>query len=171
MKTAEGTLLITNARMVDGTGAPAVADAAVIVKDGKITYAGPARGAPAVSEETRRIDARGGTVMPGLVEAHFHPTYFNVAELADLDIKYPVEFVTILAASSLEFIPPLPSALFSLRTSCCASSRIPTSSRCSHTATTHAAPGRPVESGSIAKRTTRRSIERSSARWPRPAGH
>ena len=36
--------------------------------------------------------------MPGLVEAHFHPTYFNVAELADLDIKYPVEYVTILAA-------------------------------------------------------------------------
>ena len=36
--------------------------------------------------------------MPGLVEAHFHPTYFNVAELADLDIKYPVEYVTLLAA-------------------------------------------------------------------------
>ena len=36
--------------------------------------------------------------MPGLVEAHFHPTYFDVAELADLDIKYPVEYVTILAA-------------------------------------------------------------------------
>ena len=36
--------------------------------------------------------------MPGLVEAHFHPTYFNVAELANLDIKYPVEYVTILAA-------------------------------------------------------------------------
>ena len=36
--------------------------------------------------------------MPGLVEAHFHPTYFNVAELADLDIKYPVEYVTMLAA-------------------------------------------------------------------------
>ncbi len=45
-----------------------------------------------------RIDAQGGTIMPGLVEAHFHPTYFNVAELADLDIKYPVEYVTILAA-------------------------------------------------------------------------
>ena len=43
MKTAQGSLLITNARMVDGTGAPAVADAAVIAKDGKITYAGPAR--------------------------------------------------------------------------------------------------------------------------------
>src|SRR5581483_5286910 len=37
---------------------------------------------------------------PGLVEAHFHPTYFNVAELPDLDIKYPVEYVTLLAAAN-----------------------------------------------------------------------
>jgi imidazolonepropionase-like amidohydrolase len=98
MKTARGTLLITNARLVDGTGSPPVLDAAVVAKDGKIAYAGPARGAPSVPAEAERIDGRCGTVMPGLVEAHFHPTYFNVAELADLDIKYPVEFITILAA-------------------------------------------------------------------------
>jgi imidazolonepropionase-like amidohydrolase len=36
--------------------------------------------------------------MPGLVEAHFHATYFDVAALEDLDIKYPVEYVTLLAA-------------------------------------------------------------------------
>jgi imidazolonepropionase-like amidohydrolase len=36
--------------------------------------------------------------MPGLIEAHFHPTYFDVSELTDLDIKYPVEYVTLLAA-------------------------------------------------------------------------
>ena len=36
----------------------------------------------------------------GLVEAHFHPTYFNVAALEDLDIKYPVEYVTLLAAAN-----------------------------------------------------------------------
>jgi len=39
-------------------------------------------------------------IMPGLVEAHFHPTYFNVAALEDLDIKYPVEYVTLLAAAN-----------------------------------------------------------------------
>src|SRR5271166_3615512 len=98
MKSANGTLLITNGRMVDGTGAAPVPDAAVLVKDGKIVYAGGAKGAPPVTAEALRIDARGGTILPGLVEAHFHPTYFNVAELADLDIKYPVEYVTILAA-------------------------------------------------------------------------
>jgi imidazolonepropionase-like amidohydrolase len=98
MNTFQGMALIANGRLVDGTGAPTVLDAAVVTKDGKITYAGPARGAPEIPPDVRRIDARGGTIMPGLVEAHFHPTYFNVAELADLDIKYPVEYVTILAA-------------------------------------------------------------------------
>ena len=43
--------------------------------------------------------------MPGLVEAHFHPTYFNVAALEDLDIKYPVEYVTLLAAAQREARP------------------------------------------------------------------
>src|SRR5262249_2507289 len=98
MKTAEGMTLIANGQLVNGTGAPAVADAAVVIRDGKILYAGPARGAPEVPPDVRRIDARGGTILPGLVEAHFHPSYFDVAELADLDIKYPVEYVTILAA-------------------------------------------------------------------------
>src|ERR1700735_2353503 len=100
MKTARGMTLIVNGQLVDGTGAPPVPDAAVVVKDGKIAYAGPTRGAPEVPPDARRIDARGGTILPGLVEAHFHPTYFNVAELADLDIKYPVEYVTLLAAAN-----------------------------------------------------------------------
>jgi imidazolonepropionase-like amidohydrolase len=46
------------------------------------------------------IDAQGGTILPGLIESHFHPTYFNVAALEDLDIKYPVEYVTLLAAAN-----------------------------------------------------------------------
>ncbi len=98
MKTATGTTIIANGQLVDGTGAPAVRDAALVIRDGRILYAGPVARVPAVPPETRRIDARGGTILPGLVEAHFHPTYFNVAALEDLDIKYPVEYVTLLAA-------------------------------------------------------------------------
>src|SRR5262245_54632336 len=100
MKLATGTTLISNGQLVDGNGGPPVADAAVIVRDGRIAYAGPVRGAPPIESDAARIDARGGTIMPGLVEAHFHPTYFNVAALEDLDIKYPVEYVTLLAASN-----------------------------------------------------------------------
>jgi imidazolonepropionase-like amidohydrolase len=98
MKTATGVTVIKNGQLVDGTGAPAVRDAAVVIRDGRIAYAGPLVSAPEIPPTAQTIDARGGTIMPGLVEAHFHPTYFNVAELQDLDIKYPVEYVTLLAA-------------------------------------------------------------------------
>ncbi|MBY0527835.1 MAG: amidohydrolase family protein [Gemmataceae bacterium] len=98
MKTATGTTVFTNGQLIDGTGKPPVADAALIVQDGRIAYAGPVAQAPPLPPAVRRIDARGGTIMPGLVEAHWHPTYFNVAALEDLDIKYPVEYVTLLAA-------------------------------------------------------------------------
>jgi imidazolonepropionase-like amidohydrolase len=87
MKTAKGVTRIANGQLVDGNGGPALPDAAVVIRDGRIAYAGPVGGAPEVPPDATRIDARGGTILPGLVEAHFHPTYFDVAELADLDIK------------------------------------------------------------------------------------
>jgi imidazolonepropionase-like amidohydrolase len=98
MRLASGTTLIRNGQLVDGTGAPPVRDAALVLRDGRIAYAGPAAGAPPVPGDAERIDAQGGTILPGLIEAHYHPTYFNVAALEDLDIKYPVEYVTLLAA-------------------------------------------------------------------------
>jgi imidazolonepropionase-like amidohydrolase len=98
MKIATGTTLISNGQLVIGTGAPPVPDAALVIRDGRIAYAGPAAAAPALPPDAVRIDARGGTIMPGLVEAHFHATYFNIAALEDLDIKYPVEYVSLLAS-------------------------------------------------------------------------
>jgi len=98
MKTAAGTTIITNGRLVDGRGGQPVADAAVVVTDGRIASVGPRLAAPTLPPDVRRIDAGGGTIMPGLVEAHFHATYFNVEKLEDLDIKYPVEYVAIQAS-------------------------------------------------------------------------
>jgi len=100
MKTATGTTLIHNGQLIDGTGRPAIPDAALLIEDGRIRYVGPASAAPPVSNGVQRIDAQGGSILPGLIEAHFHPTYFNVAALEDLDIKYPVEYVTLLAAAN-----------------------------------------------------------------------
>ena len=99
MKLATGTTVITNGTLVDGNGGSPLRNAAVIITDGRITYTGPTLAA-LPSPDITLIDARGGTIMPGLIEAHFHPTYFNVAALEDLDIKYPVEYVTLLAAAN-----------------------------------------------------------------------
>ena len=100
MKTHVGTTIVRNGQLIDGTGGKPIANAVVILKDGKIAWAGPANVAPAQDPHARVIDAKGGSILPGLVEAHFHPTYFNVAALEDLDIKYPVEYVTLLAAAN-----------------------------------------------------------------------
>lgn len=97
MKTSTGITLINNGQLIDGTGTQPVPNAAVIIKDGFIDYVGPAAEAPRMAE-AQHIDARGGTIMPGLIEAHIHLTYFNVTELQDLDIKYPVEYVTLQSA-------------------------------------------------------------------------
>jgi imidazolonepropionase-like amidohydrolase len=98
MKTASGGTLITHGQLIDGTGRAPIPDAALLISDGRIAYAGAASDAPEPPPGTARIDARGGTIMPGLVEAHFHATYFNIAALEDLDIKYPVEYVSLLAS-------------------------------------------------------------------------
>ncbi len=98
MRLASGSTVIKNGQIVDGTGSPPIPDGAVVVEDGRIAFVGSLVDLPSLDKEAEQIDARGGTIMPGLVEAHFHPTYFNVSALEDLDTKYPVEFVTILAA-------------------------------------------------------------------------
>ena len=100
MRNETGTTVIRGGRLFDGTGSAPVPDAALVITDGVVTYAGPETAMPAVPPGARRIDVGDGTIMPGLVEAHFHPTYFDVAALEDLDIKYPVEYVTLLAAAN-----------------------------------------------------------------------
>lgn len=98
MKSADRSLLIHNGTIIAGTGEQPVQDGVVLVEAGKLAYVGSTEGSPQVPASIERIDARGGSIMPGLVEAHFHATYFNIAALEDLDIKYPVEYVSLLSS-------------------------------------------------------------------------
>jgi N-acyl-D-amino-acid deacylase len=62
-------ILITNARIVDGSGAAATAGS-VGVRDGKIADVGTASGAA-----TRTIDAGGKVLAPGFIDPHSHSDY------------------------------------------------------------------------------------------------
>ena len=62
---------IVGARLIDGTGAPAVENSVVMVRDGRIVAAGKA-GAVKVPAGTRVIHAEGRSLLPGLWEMHVH---------------------------------------------------------------------------------------------------
>ncbi|MBM4266286.1 MAG: amidohydrolase family protein [Deltaproteobacteria bacterium] len=71
MEKSERSLLIRNARIVDGTGAPAFTGG-IAVRDGKIAAAGADVGATSVPAGTREIDAGGQVVAPGFIDVHTH---------------------------------------------------------------------------------------------------
>jgi imidazolonepropionase-like amidohydrolase len=60
-----------HARLVDGTNAPPVADAAVVVDHGKIVAAG-ATERVRIPDGVRRVDVAGATIVPGLWDMHAH---------------------------------------------------------------------------------------------------
>lgn len=60
---------LTNALLIDGTGAPAVVGATVVVAGNTITAVGDATVIP---PGARVVDVQGRTVLPGLIDAHVH---------------------------------------------------------------------------------------------------
>lgn len=59
-------------RLLDGTGAAPVADAALLVEGGRIGYAGPAAGLSEGAGQVPALDFPGATLLPGLVDVHVH---------------------------------------------------------------------------------------------------
>ncbi|HSR43347.1 MAG TPA: amidohydrolase family protein, partial [Longimicrobiales bacterium] len=60
---------LTGATLIDGTGAPPISDAAVVMRDGRIACAG--FGCP-VPDDAEVVDASGKWIVPGIVDAHVH---------------------------------------------------------------------------------------------------
>lgn len=68
-----GAVVITAARLIDGTGGPAINDAAVVVEGERITAVG-ARASVSMPEGSTTIDLGDRTLLPGLIDAHSHIT-------------------------------------------------------------------------------------------------
>ena len=77
-------LLITNVRLFDGTGDEAVPASAVLVRDGRIAdvRTGADAGVPDAGPDTPVIDGGGRTLLPGLMDNHYH--YWQPLAGADL---------------------------------------------------------------------------------------
>ena len=83
--------LIVNARVWDGSGAAAF-DGELLFDGARIAGVGRGRGA-IDAPAARRIDARGMTLMPGLVEGHAHLSFCGATRNTDLGDIPPEEHV------------------------------------------------------------------------------
>jgi imidazolonepropionase-like amidohydrolase len=64
-------IVIQGGTLIDGTGRPAVEDAAVVFEGGRIQEVGK-RGEVTIPRGAQVIDAKGKTILPGLIDGHCH---------------------------------------------------------------------------------------------------
>src|SRR5260221_5021146 len=67
----EGTVAITNARLIDGTGADPLEGATLLLEGERITAVG-ACGTIGIPQSATVLDAAGMTVLPGLEDCHLY---------------------------------------------------------------------------------------------------
>jgi imidazolonepropionase-like amidohydrolase len=100
-------VVLSHVRLVDGTGAPAVADQTLIIKGDRISEIGDASKI-VVPPDAKVLDLAGHTVIPGLVGMHDHMFYPTGAGFAaEMGFSFPRLYLaagvtTIRTAGSLE---------------------------------------------------------------------
>jgi imidazolonepropionase-like amidohydrolase len=94
------TLALVGVTLIDGTGQPAVADAAVVINKGRIVACGP-RTQVKIPKDATVIDEQGKTILPGLWDMHAHfeqvewgPIYLAAGVTTVRDVGNELEFIT-----------------------------------------------------------------------------
>lgn len=64
--------LVRNGTLIDGNGGKPVSNAAVLIEDNKIRGVGTADSIRLPNASFTTIDAKGGTILPGLIDTHVH---------------------------------------------------------------------------------------------------
>jgi imidazolonepropionase-like amidohydrolase len=95
-----GSFAVVGATLIDGTGRPPIAGATVLVRDGRVAAAGPGRSVR-IPKGTRRVDAAGKYIIPGLWDMHAHyeqvewgPIYLAAGVTTVRDVGNELEFIT-----------------------------------------------------------------------------
>jgi imidazolonepropionase-like amidohydrolase len=94
------TIAIVGGTLIDGTGAAPVADAAIVIHNGRIVAAGP-RSNVKIPRHANIVDAHGKTILPGLWDMHAHfeqvewgPIYLAAGATTVRDCGNEFEFIT-----------------------------------------------------------------------------
>jgi len=96
-------LVLENATVLDGDHPP-VSDSHVVVDGERISAVGPGPFADRRPDD-RLVDLGGRTVMPGMVNCHFHATYHNLGAVpAPFGLEEPMALQAVRAVNSLDLL-------------------------------------------------------------------
>jgi imidazolonepropionase-like amidohydrolase len=92
------------ANLIDGTNPPKK-NSVVVVENERITSVSSENDAPAPAAGDAIFDLDGRSLMPGMVQCHYHVAYDNIGgNLIDLDLKHPPTMLTLIAAKNAELL-------------------------------------------------------------------
>ena len=108
---AVATVALVGARVIDGTGAAPIANATILITNGRIERIGPSASLKVPAGATR-IDVAGKTIIPGLVNAHGHlghgdsklPVYDQIIQQLQLYPKFGVTTVYALGDDGVQSV-------------------------------------------------------------------
>jgi imidazolonepropionase-like amidohydrolase len=64
-------VVLDGAQIIDGTGRPPLPSGRIVIEDGRVTAIGGPDGTP-IPSGAERVDLTGRTIIPGLIDLHFH---------------------------------------------------------------------------------------------------
>jgi len=110
-QTPSNTIALVGARVIDGTGGAPIANATVLISNGRIDRVGPTASLKVPAGATR-IDVSGKTIIPGLVNAHGHlghgdsklPVHDQIIQQLQLYSKFGVTTVYALGDDGVESV-------------------------------------------------------------------
>lgn len=100
-------MIIRNVTVIDGQAAAPIADAEVVVTDGRFSAIRPAAEAPPAPGDGPVIDARGGYLVPGLWESHTHLGGFAYSKPENERTQYVSQLLTDFLAAGVTSVVDL----------------------------------------------------------------
>jgi len=95
-------IFFTGANLIDGVNPPKP-NSTVVVEQDRIIAAGADGRAPKPAARDTVFDLGGRSLMPGMVECHFHAGYINVSN-TDAGVRHTPTFLALAAARNAELL-------------------------------------------------------------------
>ncbi|MEM7465551.1 MAG: amidohydrolase family protein [Pseudomonadota bacterium] len=91
------------ARLIDGLNKPSN-NKTIVVEDDRIVSVSSAAKAPKPKAKDTVYELNGMSLMPGMVQSHYHPAYNNVDTAQQIDLEHPPTMLTLIAAKNAELL-------------------------------------------------------------------